>query len=320
MIYKKFFVDGAPPNTGGTNYHAGGLYPNSIPQTLTAIYFNASVPAPPKNFTVAPTSPPPPIIANPGPTPTNSCQSRPVGGNPINFTIGDKFQTETDYVGSSGLPAAWQLSTAAEEVETYDVQGKLVSIALRTGSLITFDYSVAATPVTVAPAPGLLIRVTDPFGRQLNLTYDSSSRVKQMTDPEGNAFAYSYDANENLVAVIYPDITPSDPLDNPKRIYQYNEQAYTSNTAQLHALTGIVDENNQRFATYNYDIQGRAISSEHAGGVEKVSITYNSNSSSTVVDALGTARTYGLQTIQDVSKVTSMTGRARPAAVPQPLR
>ena len=72
VIYKKFFVDGAPPNTGGTNYHAGGLYPNSIPQTLTAIYFNASVPAPPKNFTVAPTSPPPPIIANPGPTPTNS--------------------------------------------------------------------------------------------------------------------------------------------------------------------------------------------------------------------------------------------------------
>ena len=386
-IYYKHSADGAPPNSGYTNYWMGyRIMPSGAgPYIYYAIRYDANIPAPAKNFTVAPSNPPPPIISNPGPTPPNQCSTKPVGGNPINFAIGDKFQAETDYFGKSGLeftryyhsndfvsaatigaqwrhnydrkiaafedtvshlayvtrgdgaqyqfalqngvwqpqgdvtdrlvhvtdaggnPVGWQLFTTAEEIETYDVAGKLISIALRTGSLITLTYSDAATPAAVAPAAGLLISVTDPFGRQLNFTYDSLSRVKQMTDPAGNVFAYGYDTNENLVSVSYPDLTAGDPLDNPKRTYLYNEQAHSSNTAQLHALTGIVDENNQRFATYNYDSQGRAISSEHAGGVDKTSVTYNGSNSSTVVDALGTSRTYGLQTIQEVTKVASMT-------------
>ena len=384
LTYYKFGPDGAPPATGYTNYWTLLKIPDNPPYRGYAINYDAGKPAPPKNFTVAPSNPPPPIIANPGPAPTNQC-NKPIGGNPINFAIGDKFQVETDYVGNSGLTftryyhssmfaesshtgkqwrhnfdraistfddtvshvayvtrgdgqqypfylqngswkpdgdiadtliqltdasgnrTGWQLSTSAEEIETYDVTGKLTSIELRTGSLIAFDYSDATTPISIAPAPGLLIRVTDPFGRQLNFTYDSGSRVKQMTDPDGNVFVYSYDTDENLISVSYPDLTPNDSLDNPKRIYLYNEQAFTSNTPLPQALTGIVDENNQRFATYNYDAQGRAISSEHAGGVDKTSIIYNGNNSSTVVDPLGTARTYGLQTINDVTKVASMT-------------
>ena len=291
-----------PPNAGHTGYCTSIKYTNSAPQAVTAIYWDPNTPSPPKNFSVAPSAPPPPIISNPGPVPTNQCATKPIVSNPINFGTGDKYQSETDYVGKSGLmftryyhssqfvsaanlgsqwrhnydrritvfedtvthavnfvtvtrgdgqqyqftlqngvwtpesdivdqltplttggvSTGWQLATPAEEVETYDVQGKLVSIALRTGSLITFAYSNATTPLTIAPVAGLLISVMDPFGRQLNFTYDANQRLAKTIDPEGNVFAYSYDANDNLFVVSYPDLTPSDPLDNPKRTYVYD--------------------------------------------------------------------------------------------------
>ena len=37
-------------------------------------------------------------------------------------------------------------------------------------------------------------------------------------------------------------------------------------------LLSITDENGNRFATYSYDIQGRAVSTEHAGGAGRVSL------------------------------------------------
>ena len=40
------------------------------------------------------------------------------------------------------------------------------------------------------------------------------------------------------------------------------------------ALTGVVDERGLRYSTFGYDAQGRAISTEHAGGVGRYSVAY----------------------------------------------
>jgi RHS repeat-associated protein len=61
-----------------------------------------------------------------------------------------------------------------------------------------------------------------------------------------------------------------------------------------------VDENNTRSATYAYDAQGRAVSSELAGGADKYQVSYGGsttpagslNTSATITDPLGTARSY----------------------------
>jgi YD repeat-containing protein len=73
--------------------------------------------------------------------------------------------------------------------------------------------------------------------------------------------------------------------------------------------TGITDENGVRFATWNYDAQGRAISSEHATGIEKFNVAYNTDGSSVVTDPLGTSRTYSFQSVLGVVKTA---GQSQP--------
>ncbi len=227
-------------------------------------------------------------------------------GKMLTFTlVNGRYQPDADITDSltrltyNGVyTTGWQYRVAADQSqESYDAYGKLLSITSRDGSVQTLSYSDATTPAAVAPQPGLLLRVTDQFGRQLNFTYDSNSRVSQMTDPSGKTVSYSYDSNNNLVSVTYQD--------GKTRTYVYNEPAYTAGANLPTALTGIVDENNVRFATFNYDSSGRGISTEHAGGVEKYSIGYTQpGSQSTVTDPLGTVRTYAFQTLLNTIKST----------------
>ena len=90
------------------------------------------------------------------------------------------------------------------------------------------------------------------------------------------------------------------------RQYQYE------NTAFPHALTGLIDEDGNLFASWTYDSQGRAISSQHAGGAELTTVSYGNNAS-TVTDANGNAHTYNLQTIFGTPMPVGLTG----APIPQ---
>jgi len=209
-----------------------------------------------------------------------------------NADITDRLE---ELKNSSNVRTGWRYTTADNAVETYNVSGKLVSIADSSGLAQTLAYSDASTPTAIAPTANQLIRVTDSFGHQLNFTYDSNIRISTLTGPAGGLYRYTYDANNNLVSVTYPDGT--------SKTYHYE------NTGFPHALTGITDENGNRFATYTYDAQGRATSTEHAGGAERVSLTYNADGSTTVTDALNTARTYNFQTILGVVKPT---GQSQP--------
>jgi YD repeat-containing protein len=207
------------------------------------------------------------------------------GGWIADADVPDRLEELKD---SANVRTGWRYTTADQSVETYTATGQLTSLADRSGLAQTLTYSDASTPATVAPAAGLLLRVTDSFGHQLSFTYDSSSRLSTLTDPAGSLYRYGYDANNNLVSVTYPD--------GASKTYHYE------NTSFSHALTGITDENGNRFATYAYDAQGRGISTEHAGGAQRVSLAFNADGSTTVTDALGTARTYQFQTILGVVK------------------
>jgi YD repeat-containing protein len=213
---------------------------------------------------------------------------------------GDVTDRLTRQIDSAGNTTGWQYLVASDQsLETYDAGGKLLSIASREGLIQTLNYSDASTAATIAPQLGLLIRVIDSFGHQLNFVYDSSSRVIQMADPTGGITAYGYDNLNRLSTVTYPD--------GKTRTYVYNESAYTGGTDLPTALTGIIDENGSRFAIFNYDSTGKAISTEHAGGVEKYSVAYTQpNTQSTVTDPLGSVRTYMFQTILNTIRNTGV--------------
>ena len=69
-----------------------------------------------------------------------------------------------------------------------------------------------------------------------------------------------------------------------------------------YALTGITDENGVRFATYEYQADGMAVSTSHAGSANQYQFTRNSDGTSTVTDPLGTDRTHRFQTVLGVVK------------------
>lgn len=165
----------------------------------------------------------------------------------------------------------------------YDLNGRIQSQTDRVGRTTIYSFD----------ANGRLSSVTGPYGHQMAFAYEIDNRLQRLIDPSGGVYSYTYDANNNLTSVTYPD--------NKIRTYLYEDPRFPN------ALTGIVDENGSRFATYAYDTQGRAISSEHFGGVEKITLVYNADGSAVVTDTLGTSRTYRFQTILGVAKNTGIT-------------
>jgi RHS repeat-associated protein len=196
-------------------------------------------------------------------------------------------------VDGSGNTTGWTYYVGkSEETETYSAAGQLISIQDRSGATAALTYSDSNTPPSVAPYPGLLIRVADPLGRQLNFVYGSTGLLTSMTDPAGNGYSFGYDANENLVTIGSPD--------NKTRQFVYENAAFPN------ALTGIIDENSQRFSTYTYDSHARVTNSQLAGGVGSHTFVFNADGSSSVTDPLGTTRSYSFASVVGVVKNTGL--------------
>jgi YD repeat-containing protein len=220
--------------------------------------------------------------------------------------IADQLQHFTD---SSGTTTSWRYIVAADDsTELYNPAGKLVSITDRAGLTITLTYSNASTPTQVAPLTGLLIGVTNPFGRSFSYVYDTLGRIASMTDPAGGIYSFVYDSSNNLASITFPD--------TKTRTFAYNEAAFTQGTALPNSLTGITDENGARFANFGYDTQGRAVSTEHAGGADRKTFDYSTPTATTITDALGVARSFGLTTLLRVVKNSGITGAPCPSCGP----
>ena len=188
------------------------------------------------------------------------------------------------------VTGGWRLTSADDSVEAYTPDGRLTSITTHDGITLTLTYD----------ANKRLARVSDPFGHAMSFTYDASNRVNQMTAPGGGIYTYTYGANNNLASVLWPD--------GKVRKYIYDNPSYPN------ALTGIVDENGVRFATYAYNAAGQAITSQHAGGVDKTTVTYNANGTAGVTDPRGFLHTYTLKSEFGMVKPTAVTGVPAPNA------
>jgi len=104
----------------------------------------------------------------------------------------------------------------------------------------------------------------------------------------------------NLFSVTHPD--------GKVRIYAYEDPNFTN------LLTGIVDELGNAYETFTYDSQGRAVSTQSAGGADLTTLAYNADGSVTVTDARGNARNYTLTSLFNVVKPVALTGTPYPAA------
>lgn len=116
----------------------------------------------------------------------------------------------------------------------------------------------------------------------MTFTYDINGLLETVTHPSGQTQTFFYDTTKNLIKIEYPD--------GSEKLYHYENASFA------HHLTGISyvepDTTTTRYSTYAYDSSGKAISTEHAGGVQEFTLTYDSATQTTVDDALGTEYVY----------------------------
>ncbi len=173
-------------------------------------------------------------------------------------------------------------------IERYTLNGRIQYETDTVGRTTTYTYSTA----------GKLSSVTGPFGHVLSFTYNASGRLSTMVDPAQQVTIYSYDNNGNLTDVNYPD--------SSQRTYHYELTGYP-----FHALTGITDENGNRYSTFGYNsTSGKATLTQHAQTTngqpqEKFTLVYNSATQTTVTDPAGNGEVLTFIDQHGMRKLTS---------------
>jgi RHS repeat-associated protein len=172
--------------------------------------------------------------------------------------------------------------------ETYDSDGRLLTIADALGNTTVLAYN----------GSGQLTTITGPGGRALTLTY-AGGKIAALSGPSGTIATYGYDGSGRLSSVQYADGAASG--------YTFTYDASTGAVASVADLTGRTIE------THAYDAAGRAYTSEISGGQERYVLSFAPNAT-TVTDALGHVTTYEFASIWSQKLVTRIIGPCQSCA------
>ena len=230
--------------------------------------------------------------------------SRP-DGRAWSFTLNEEgvWQSDADVPGEltaqreGGDIVGWVYRNKNNETEYYNGDGRLQRIVSPEGLSLTLSYQ-----------DDRLTTVVDRHNHQLQFHYypqghEHEGLLAELIGADNARWQYHYDEHANLTEVQYPGSSAQQSL----RHYHYKEAAHTQGADLLNALTGITLETGRRYATYQYDIEGRAVSSEHGSlQANRTRINYHSDGSRTITDALGKERQYDYENHLGVARVTDI--------------
>ncbi|MCD2341827.1 hypothetical protein LRH25_15910, partial [Ideonella azotifigens] len=166
---------------------------------------------------------------------------------------------------------SWVLTDLGTNLQkVFDASSRLVEVAPAGGGRIYPKY--------MSSDSGLASSIEDIYGRQLFIGRNDLNQVQNIVLPNGAVVNYSHRSTPSSgvidpttgssgvvpSSVIYPDL-------NTKNYY-WNEPEHVSGdwyrAPSANLLTGVVDEDGKRFATYKY-IDSRAADTFHGDGVER---------------------------------------------------
>jgi RHS repeat-associated protein len=175
-----------------------------------------------------------------------------------------------DRIVASG--SGWK-AYQADRTLTFSSSGQLSKQEFGDGTALTYVYDVI----------GRLSTITHSTGRVLAFNYANGTggaSIRSITSAGQFLASYTYTANSQVQTVTYSG--------NDIRTYHYENASFPKN------LTGVTNENSQRYSTFGYDTKGRMVSSKHAGNVDSTTLLYSAQGGGTATDALAYQTTYGL--------------------------
>ncbi|MDG9926508.1 MULTISPECIES: DUF6531 domain-containing protein [unclassified Pseudomonas] len=266
--------------------------------------------------------------------------------NPIDVSTGEKLESGVDLAGA-GLPVAryyssrsglwrhqfshrlqksgnriWIRQPSGSDVSFLVEEGES-SVANHLGKLSISEsgyvYIARAGDIYDFDALGNLLKIQPPHGlpfiiyrhlngklkvsqgdRYVDMEQDANGQPIKVSSSAGDTIEYSYAPGLIANKLIKVEVTRGGVEEVTEFLYE--------NAAFPSALTGMVDPRGVRYATWHYDSQGRAISSEHAGQADRGEIAYNQDGTVSVTNELGKVAVYQLQTIGGVRHITSIQG------------
>jgi RHS repeat-associated protein len=154
---------------------------------------------------------------------------------------------------------------------------------------------------------GRLSSLTDPAGRTSTVTYGSGDRLESVTGPFGHQLVFHWTLATGSSAVYVIDYLEDpagddityDVVDGLLEAVEYQDGTTLGylyeNSEFPDLLTGVLDENEDRYKTFGYDSRGRATLTEHAGGFRRWTLEYNADNTVTATDANSVISEYAFQ-------------------------
>ena len=187
-----------------------------------------------------------------------------------------------DYHGSiTSTGNGFTLTMMDGSSQSFDSAGKLLAQIDRDGNQTTLTYDTN----------GRLTLITNPFGRTLTVTPNGNGRVTSISDSLGTVATYTYGGGSQLLSVTYAD----------NSAFNFSYDGNFRLTSVTDALGNIVE-------AHTYDSQGRALTSEKHGGVERYTLTYVNSTHTNVTDALGRVTKYTFDTTKSRNILTQVEG------------
>ncbi|NIJ75622.1 RHS repeat-associated protein [Xanthomonas campestris] len=213
-----------------------------------------------------------------------------------------KWHAESDVryvleeVREDGALVNWHVHAPDQTIEEFDAAGNLQKIDYPDGDFVTLRYT-----------EGKISAVTDATGRSLTFAY-KYGQLDFITLPDGQSLTYAFDDKNRLQS--------ASTQGGSVRSYFYQNKEFPS------ALTGIVDEQGIRFASWEYDQSGRGTRSYHGAAsdpIDDTKIAYD-QSSATVTSALGASSSFAMTVSYGRAKFASATAHCPACGTSQSIK
>jgi RHS repeat-associated protein len=203
--------------------------------------------------------------------------NRPAGSSGVLTPVEGDFHGSLIENGGNGFT----LTMKDGSVHQFNSAGKLLSLVDRYNNTTSLTYD----------SNGYLASIADSSARVLTLTTNVNGQVVSISDAIDTIANYTYGGGNQLLSVTYAD----------NSAFQF---AYDVNFR----LTSVSDALGNVLEAHTYDWQGRALSSEKHGGVERYALNYVSDTQTDVTDALGHITKYTIDKSRGRNVVTRVEG------------